>query len=144
VYRGTMAATLPTSVAPTLPTPRSSTLAGAVAVAEQLPGSLGADVLDTARDAFAQSFDVTAVLAAAVLVSASLVTLVLRGDAIASAAPRCTWRPRSLLGSPFSEIRAPKRAAEPCLQAARYGGKRKQLRGGAGRCRILPQSKKYF
>jgi hypothetical protein len=46
-----------------------------------LPGSLGAEVLDTARHAFAQSFDVTAVLTAAVLITASLVTLVLRGDA---------------------------------------------------------------
>jgi hypothetical protein len=61
---------------------KRSTLAGVVAVAEQLPGSLGAEALDTARHAFAQSFEVTAVLTAAVVhITAALVTVVLRGDA---------------------------------------------------------------
>jgi MFS transporter, DHA2 family, multidrug resistance protein len=81
VYRSTMAATLPSSVAPDVADAARSTLAGAVAVAEQLPGSLGTDVLETARRAFAQSFDVTAVVTAGVvLITAALVTIVLRGD----------------------------------------------------------------
>jgi DHA2 family multidrug resistance protein-like MFS transporter len=77
-----MAATLPTSVVPDVAEAPRSTLAGTVAVAEHLPVSLGAEVLETARHAFAQSFDVTAVVTAGVvLITAALVTVVLRGDA---------------------------------------------------------------
>jgi DHA2 family multidrug resistance protein-like MFS transporter len=81
VYRSTVTATLPASVAPDVTEAARSTLAGAVAVAELLPGGLGAEVLDAARQAFAQSFDVTAVLTAGVvLMTAVLVTVVLRGE----------------------------------------------------------------
>ena len=81
VYRARMTDVLPASVAPELADAARGTLAGAVAVAEQLPGALGAEVLGAARLAFAQSFDVTAVLTAAVALStAALVAIVLRGD----------------------------------------------------------------
>jgi DHA2 family multidrug resistance protein-like MFS transporter len=81
VYRGTMTATLPASVAPDVAEAARSTLASAATVAERLPGAPGAEVLDTARHAFAQSFDVTSVLTAGVmLITAVLVAVVFRGD----------------------------------------------------------------
>jgi DHA2 family multidrug resistance protein-like MFS transporter len=94
VYRAKMADALPASVAPDVAEAARSTLAGAVAAAEQLPGGLGAEVLGAARLAFAQSFDVTAVLTAAVALStAALVVIVLRGDspdpALAPSAASC-------------------------------------------------------
>jgi DHA2 family multidrug resistance protein-like MFS transporter len=82
VYRGTMTSSLPASVAPDLAEAARTTLAGAAAVADLLPGAAGAEVLETARHAFAQSFDVTAVLTAGVvLITAALVAVVFRGDA---------------------------------------------------------------
>jgi DHA2 family multidrug resistance protein-like MFS transporter len=76
-----MTATLPASVAPDVAEAARSTLASAATVAERLPGAPGAEVLDTARHAFAQSFDVTSVLTAGVvLITAVLVAVVFRGD----------------------------------------------------------------
>jgi MFS transporter, DHA2 family, multidrug resistance protein len=94
VYRARMTDALPASVAPDVADAARSTLAGAVAAAGQLPGALGAEVLGAARLAFAQAFDVTAVLTAAVAPStAALVAIVLRGDGpdptLARSAARC-------------------------------------------------------
>jgi hypothetical protein len=76
VYRGTMAATLPTSVAPNVTDAALKHARRCGRGRRAVARPLGAEVLDTARDAFAQSFDVTVVLTAAVLITASLVTLV--------------------------------------------------------------------
>jgi MFS transporter, DHA2 family, multidrug resistance protein len=57
-----------------------STLGGAVAVAQQLPGHLSAELLRTARAAFTQAFELTAAISAAVaLITAVLSTVLLRG-----------------------------------------------------------------
>jgi MFS transporter, DHA2 family, multidrug resistance protein len=89
VYRTRMTDALPTSVAPDLLEPARSTLASAVTLAEQLPGTLGAEVLETARLAFARSFDVTALLTAAVaLITAGMVLFVRRGDTAEDALAR--------------------------------------------------------
>jgi DHA2 family multidrug resistance protein-like MFS transporter len=84
-YRARMTDALPAAVPADLAEAARSTLAGAVAAAEQLPGSLSADILGAARLAFAQAFDLTAVVTASVaLLTAALVTVVLRGESSAS------------------------------------------------------------
>jgi MFS transporter, DHA2 family, multidrug resistance protein len=95
VYRAGMFSALPASVPPDRAEGARSTLAGAVALAEQLPSSLGAEVLDVARLAFAHSFDVMALLTAAVtLLTSALVAVVLRdGSQNESTAERGANRP---------------------------------------------------
>ena len=50
-----------------------STLAGAVAVAGDLPGKLGVDLLDAAREAFGRSLQVAAAVSATILVAMAIV-----------------------------------------------------------------------
>jgi DHA2 family multidrug resistance protein-like MFS transporter len=56
VYRARMGAAMPNGVPLDLTEIARGTLGGATAVAEQLPGQVGAALLGTARDAFAQAF----------------------------------------------------------------------------------------
>jgi DHA2 family multidrug resistance protein-like MFS transporter len=60
VYRGAMAAGVPQGVASDAAAVAKATLGGAVAVAAQLPDGLSAPLLDTARAAFAQAFEMAA------------------------------------------------------------------------------------
>jgi DHA2 family multidrug resistance protein-like MFS transporter len=53
------------------------TLGGASEVSEQLPDQLGAVLLETAREAFAQGLQVTAVTGAVVLAALAVLTAVL-------------------------------------------------------------------
>ncbi len=79
VYRGDLGDALPAGIPPEAQEAARDTLGGAVAAAMQLPDTAAADFLDTARDAFTDGLQVTAL--ASVLVAAAtamLVTLVLR------------------------------------------------------------------
>jgi DHA2 family multidrug resistance protein-like MFS transporter len=79
IYRTRMAAAVPESVPPDATEIARGTLGGATAVAEQLPEPLGATLLETARAAFVQAFEVTsAVNALLVLAAAIAATLILR------------------------------------------------------------------
>ena len=79
VYRMAMWDAIPGALAPEAREAARSTLGGAVAVANQLPGQLGAELLGTAREAFAQAFEITAAISAAVsLVTAVGVIILLR------------------------------------------------------------------
>jgi DHA2 family multidrug resistance protein-like MFS transporter len=63
-----------------------STLGGAVAVAKRLPDPLDAALLGAAREAFAQAFQLTAAICAAVvLATAVMVAILLRGGKTGSA-----------------------------------------------------------
>ena len=77
LYRGHVAAGLPGSVPADAAVIARDTLGGAVAVAGQLPGQLGAAVLDVARDAFVQGMQAAATISAvlAMLVAVLAVTL---------------------------------------------------------------------
>src|SRR6185436_1016963 len=79
VYRMRMIDAMPNGVPAGAREIARGTLGGATAVAEQLPGPLGAALLGTARDAFVQAF-VTAAAVNAVLVTATAIaaTLLLR------------------------------------------------------------------
>jgi DHA2 family multidrug resistance protein-like MFS transporter len=79
VYRARMAAAMPNGVPPDVREIARGTLGGATAVAERLPGQLGAALLGTARDAFTQAFMMTAIVnALLMLVTAVAATLMLR------------------------------------------------------------------
>ena len=78
VYRMRMTDAMPNGV-PAVGEIARGTLGGATAVAEQLPGQLGATLLGTARDAFVQAFVATAAVnAVLVLATAIAATLLLR------------------------------------------------------------------
>jgi DHA2 family multidrug resistance protein-like MFS transporter len=92
VYRGAMAAGVPQGVASDAAAVAKATLGGAVAVAAQLPDGLSAPLLDTARAAFAQAFEMAAGICAAVSVATAAVALVMlrrvpTGEAPQRAAP---------------------------------------------------------
>jgi DHA2 family multidrug resistance protein-like MFS transporter len=56
-----------------------ATLGGALAVAKQLPGQLGAELLNTARDAFVRAFTLTAAISAMIaLLMAPVAAVLLR------------------------------------------------------------------
>jgi DHA2 family multidrug resistance protein-like MFS transporter len=79
VYRARMAEAMPNGVPSDVREIARGTLGGATAVAEQLPGQLGAVLLGTARDAFTQAFVMTAVVnALLMLITALAATLMLR------------------------------------------------------------------
>jgi len=79
VYRARMAAAMPNGVPYDVREIARGTLGGATAVAERLPGQLGAALLGTARDAFAQAFVMTSIVnALLMLATAVAATLMLR------------------------------------------------------------------
>ena len=53
------------------------TLGGALAVAEQLPDRLGAELLDSAREAFVRAFELTAAISAAVAIATAIAVVAL-------------------------------------------------------------------
>src|SRR5262249_60769171 len=63
------------------------TLGGAVAVAKWLPDPLGAALLITAREAFAQAVELTAAMSAVILVALAVVAAVVLRRVGAGAAP---------------------------------------------------------
>jgi MFS transporter, DHA2 family, multidrug resistance protein len=66
VYRAAMADAVPLGIAPDATEVAKATLGGALAVAKQLPGPLGAELLGAARAAFVRAFTLTAAISAGV------------------------------------------------------------------------------
>ncbi|HZA97976.1 MAG TPA: MFS transporter [Gemmatimonadales bacterium] len=80
VYRGAMAGAVPAGVPGVAAEAAQSTLGGAVAEAGKLPGGVGAELVGTARNAFMQSFELSAAICAFIAVAtAILVVVLLRG-----------------------------------------------------------------
>jgi MFS transporter, DHA2 family, multidrug resistance protein len=77
IYRGEMAGTLPAGIPAATAEAARETLGGAVVLAGGIPGPLGAALIDTARDAFAQSFEVVAAVCASLLVALAIIAAVL-------------------------------------------------------------------
>jgi len=87
VYRGLMADGVPVGVPPEATEVARATLGGARAIARQLPGHLGSELLGTAREAFARVFALTAAISAVMsLVMAPLAVVLLRRVRSGSAA----------------------------------------------------------
>jgi DHA2 family multidrug resistance protein-like MFS transporter len=79
VYRGMMASWMPTGVPRDVAEDARATLGGAVQAARALEPAQGADLVATARAAFTQAFEVTALVCAGLAVLAAIGTvLVLR------------------------------------------------------------------
>jgi MFS transporter, DHA2 family, multidrug resistance protein len=77
IYRDQMAEAVPAEVPAEAAGVAEDTLGGAVEVGTELPASLGAVLLDSAREAFTQGLQVAAVTSAAIAASAALMAVVL-------------------------------------------------------------------
>jgi DHA2 family multidrug resistance protein-like MFS transporter len=88
VYRGAMTRALPSTAAPEAMEAARSTLGAAVAMAEALPDQAGTVLLATAREAFTESFQVSAIVG--VVISIALAILV----AVMLRQPRATLEAR--------------------------------------------------
>ena len=77
VYRGAMSTGVPPGIPSDAAAVAQATLGGAVAVAARLPDGLSTPLLDTARAAFAQAFEMTAGICAAVAVATAVVAVVM-------------------------------------------------------------------
>src|SRR6266853_728462 len=75
-YRRVMADSVPAGVPPDAAELARSTLGGALAAAEPLPDPLGTALLDTAREAFAQSLDLVALTSVTILIVTAIVAAV--------------------------------------------------------------------
>jgi len=77
VYRGVMADAVPAAIPMEAREAARATLGGAVVTAEGLPGQLGTQLLQAAREAFGQAFELTAALCAVIALATSLVAVVM-------------------------------------------------------------------
>jgi DHA2 family multidrug resistance protein-like MFS transporter len=79
VYRGQIADTLPAGIPAGAAEAARDTLGGAVVAAGQLPGELGAALLDAARQAFTQGLVTTSAISAALTLGLAALALLLLG-----------------------------------------------------------------
>lgn len=77
IYRGEVANTLPAGVPAEAAEIARGTIGGAVSVAGQLPSALGAQVLSSAREAFAQAFGTTSAISAVIAVGVAILAAAL-------------------------------------------------------------------
>jgi DHA2 family multidrug resistance protein-like MFS transporter len=77
IYRGEVAGAIPAGVPEEAAEVARSTIGGAVSVAGELPGALGADVLGSAREAFAHAFGTTAAISAVIAIGVALLAVAL-------------------------------------------------------------------
>ncbi len=77
VYRNQVDDAVPAEVSSAAADAARDTLGGATAAAGELPGQLGAELLDAARDAFTTGLQVAATLSAAVVITAAVLVLAL-------------------------------------------------------------------
>jgi MFS transporter, DHA2 family, multidrug resistance protein len=80
VYRDRLSDAVPAAVPPEQADAARDTLGGATEAAEQLPDPLGAELLDTAREAFTQGVQVTAIAGAILLAALAVMTAILLRD----------------------------------------------------------------
>ncbi len=80
VYRGEVEEVVPAEVSPGIAEAARDTLGAAVAAGEELPGPVAAELVDAAREAFTQAFQLAATLNAAIALAAAVVAAaMLRG-----------------------------------------------------------------
>jgi MFS transporter, DHA2 family, multidrug resistance protein len=72
VYRGIMAAALPAGVPAAKAETARATLGGALSAADSVGGPVGVELMARAREAFAQGLEVTAMIGAAVVLTAAV------------------------------------------------------------------------
>ncbi|WP_315837549.1 MFS transporter [Bradyrhizobium prioriisuperbiae] len=99
IYRGNMAGASLRDIPPDAMDTARSTLGGALAVAEQLPGALGADLLHAAQQAFSQALIWATGTGAAILLATALVAFMLLWRAVPGAGVDIPVEPAALAGS---------------------------------------------
>jgi len=77
IYRGEVASSLPAGVPAEAAEIARGTIGGAVSVAGELPAALGAELLGSAREAFAQAFGTTAAISAVIAIGVAMLAAVL-------------------------------------------------------------------
>jgi DHA2 family multidrug resistance protein-like MFS transporter len=77
IYRGKIAGTLPAGVPAEAVEVARATIGGAVSVSGELPDALGAELLGSAREAFAQAFGTTAAISAVIAIGVAVLAAVL-------------------------------------------------------------------
>ena len=77
VYRSQVADAVPADVPPEAAEAARDTLGGAIAAADQLPDSLGTELLDAAREAFTQALQLTAITSAVIVLGMAILAAVL-------------------------------------------------------------------
>ena len=82
VYRARMGAAMPNGVPSDAREIARGTLGGATAVAERLPGQLGAALLGTARDAFTQAFVMTSIVNGLLMVGTAVAAILMLRHAV--------------------------------------------------------------
>jgi DHA2 family multidrug resistance protein-like MFS transporter len=90
VYRARMADAIPNGVPSDVREIARGTLGGATAVAERLPGQLGAALLGTARDAFTQAFVMTSMVNAILMIAAAVAATLMLRHALSRNTPQNT------------------------------------------------------
>jgi DHA2 family multidrug resistance protein-like MFS transporter len=87
IYRGAIADAIPASLPPGAVETAMDTLGGAVEVAGRLPGQLGAELLDAAREAFLQGLHLTAAISVIGAIALAIFTAVLLRDVRSGSEP---------------------------------------------------------
>jgi MFS transporter, DHA2 family, multidrug resistance protein len=87
IYRGAIADAIPASLPPGAVETAMDTLGGAVEVAGRLPGQLGAELLDAAREAFLQGLHLTAAISVVGAIALAIFTAVLLRDVRSGSEP---------------------------------------------------------
>jgi MFS transporter, DHA2 family, multidrug resistance protein len=100
VYRGELADTLPAGLPSQAATIARDTLGGAVGVAAQLPGEIGAALLVAAREAFTQGMRLTVMLSAVVAAVIAVVSTVMLRSVPTTAQAEPDQAPAALPGEP--------------------------------------------
>ena len=72
IYQGRIAGALPAGIPAEAAEVARGTIGGAVSVSGQLPGALGAELLGSAREAFAQAFGTTAAISAVIAIGVAI------------------------------------------------------------------------
>jgi DHA2 family multidrug resistance protein-like MFS transporter len=117
IYRGELTDRLPTSVPGDAAAVARDTLGSAVAMAEQLPGQIGATVLDTAREAFVHGMQLTSTIAAVIAVGLALLAVVALRN-VRSESEASPGTDTDADASPAADVGETRREAQPAMGAA--------------------------
>lgn len=100
IYRSEMGDAAPAGLPPDALATSRDTLGGAVAVAGNLPGRLGSDLLVAAQDAFVQGLQVTAVVSAVVMLGAAVMAGILLRNSRSGSSPEEHAAPETVFEHP--------------------------------------------
>jgi DHA2 family multidrug resistance protein-like MFS transporter len=98
VYRNQVTGALPAGISPEAAEAARDTLGGALAVAGQLPGQIGAALLEAAHQAFVQGLRLTALIGAVVMVGLAILTATMLWNVQTHSEPESQPEPEPVVG----------------------------------------------